>query len=332
MNQPNSALQVCIQSILIYWSSIIIINRKGHFCIYCNQIYKESDADDKEEPWIGCDSCHRWVHQNCERQNGFEIKPNGYLCPCCRNQPSNGSVPSNIPAAALTAAANKHYEPILMKPGAWSSNSKENKKRRRKPTLETNSKKVKQEMKQQLTIDINNSKSNSNQTLSSQNTSNRLCTPTSALSLSPSTTLGLPKAPQPSTSTCYFDNPKQLYDVDSYYKENESQCISPSTNSKLSMSSDDEYSYESNTEEEEEDEYESDNSPQASFICGEDFIDNQQEFIIWDPLKDKKSSVGVSFEQVENLINKNFGYSTLFTRKIQSLSAICAYELSNFDN
>lgn len=60
--------------------------KKGHFCMYCNQIYRESDADDHSNPWIGCDRCSRWVHQKCEEQNGHECKKQkSYLCPDCRS-------------------------------------------------------------------------------------------------------------------------------------------------------------------------------------------------------------------------------------------------------
>jgi hypothetical protein len=31
--------------------------KKGHFCQFCHQIYKESESDDKENPWIGCERC-----------------------------------------------------------------------------------------------------------------------------------------------------------------------------------------------------------------------------------------------------------------------------------
>jgi hypothetical protein len=60
--------------------------KKGHFCIYCNQIYRESDADDPVHPWIGCDRCSRWTHAKCEETNGYKITSGTpYLCPDCRS-------------------------------------------------------------------------------------------------------------------------------------------------------------------------------------------------------------------------------------------------------
>ncbi|KAL9645944.1 hypothetical protein ABK040_015109 [Willaertia magna] len=184
--------------------------KKGHYCIYCNQIYKESDADDKEEPWIGCDNCHRWVHQNCERKNGFEIKPNGYLCPCCRNQ--------NVTASTTTCCSshnlphNKQQSPtlnqvIVNNNSTESHNSsntgtdakQQNKKRRRKPTLDSNTtkdlkKQKKNYRKNNLTIDISsnsNASMNSNSSNSNGNVSfspvlsNKLSTPLSSSSFTP---------------------------------------------------------------------------------------------------------------------------------------------------
>jgi hypothetical protein len=60
--------------------------KKGHFCSFCNQIYRESDADDITNPWIGCDRCSRWIHKKCEEENGVVFTPGiPYLCPDCRN-------------------------------------------------------------------------------------------------------------------------------------------------------------------------------------------------------------------------------------------------------
>jgi hypothetical protein len=60
--------------------------KKGHYCSFCNQIYRESDADDITNPWIGCDRCSRWVHKKCEEVNGVVFTPGvPYLCPDCRN-------------------------------------------------------------------------------------------------------------------------------------------------------------------------------------------------------------------------------------------------------
>jgi hypothetical protein len=77
--------------------------KKGHYCMYCNQIYRESDADDHSNPWIGCDRCSRWVHQKCEEQNGHECKrQKSYLCPDCRSMSttSNASVITTNPTTS----------------------------------------------------------------------------------------------------------------------------------------------------------------------------------------------------------------------------------------
>lgn len=65
--------------------------KKGHSCSYCNQIYRESDADDNSNPWIGCDRCSRWTHQKCEELHGYNCKEGTpYMCPECRNLSKSG--------------------------------------------------------------------------------------------------------------------------------------------------------------------------------------------------------------------------------------------------
>jgi hypothetical protein len=47
--------------------------KKGHFCQFCHQIYKESESDDKENPWIGCERC-KFIFKNkniLKVQDGF---------------------------------------------------------------------------------------------------------------------------------------------------------------------------------------------------------------------------------------------------------------------
>lgn len=74
--------------------------KKGHFCLWCNQIYKEVDADDTNDPWVGCDRCSRWTHKRCEESHGYVFRDHHhhhqeereaaaadnapYLCPQCR--------------------------------------------------------------------------------------------------------------------------------------------------------------------------------------------------------------------------------------------------------
>eukprot|EP01080_Neovahlkampfia_damariscottae_P005957 gene5957-9956_t len=61
--------------------------KKGHFCQFCQQIYKESEADDKENPWIGCERCSRWVHKNCDVEKPELKDGESYKCAECRNNP-----------------------------------------------------------------------------------------------------------------------------------------------------------------------------------------------------------------------------------------------------
>lgn len=234
----------------------------------------------------------------------------------------------------------------MMKPGSGlSQNGAKNgsdKKRRRKPTLESGSKKVKAAASSNsndsgraaistaLTLDIGRAPlKNSNQQAVNYGvaTSNRLSTPTSqgSVCLSPST-LAFPSTPTPmgrvfapSTSTAFDASTvsKQLYD-DSYYND---RCYSPTAASKLSISSDEEYSYESNSDEDSDSCASEDESSTIAPIV------EKQEFIIWDPLNDKNSTVSVSREEAEDMMAQQFGYSTVLTRKIQSLSAICSCEL-----
>lgn len=81
--------------------------KKGHYCMYCNQIYRESDADDHSNPWIGCDRCSRWVHQNCEEQNGHDCKKQkSYLCPDCRSIGDCDTTSQNASPTAITTSSN----------------------------------------------------------------------------------------------------------------------------------------------------------------------------------------------------------------------------------
>jgi large subunit ribosomal protein LP2 len=92
--------------------------KKGHSCIYCNQIYRESDADDNSNPWIGCDRCSRWTHQKCEEKAGFQCKSGSpYMCPECRALQNNDQTGIGLDTA---------------------KNNGNLKKRRRKPTLSSN--------------------------------------------------------------------------------------------------------------------------------------------------------------------------------------------------
>ncbi len=39
------------------------------------QIYRESDADDSENPWLACENCSRWIHKKCFEQTAKTLLP-----------------------------------------------------------------------------------------------------------------------------------------------------------------------------------------------------------------------------------------------------------------
>jgi hypothetical protein len=87
--------------------------------MYCHQIYRESDADDYANPWIGCDRCSRWVHQKCEEANGHHWKQNkAYLCPDCR------CITPESTATTVTTTST----PTTVNPGSQMGKSKSSKK------------------------------------------------------------------------------------------------------------------------------------------------------------------------------------------------------------
>jgi hypothetical protein len=57
--------------------------RKGHFCKYCNEIYRDVHELEGSEPWICCQRCERWAHKNCAKAlPDIPLEPN-YLCTDC---------------------------------------------------------------------------------------------------------------------------------------------------------------------------------------------------------------------------------------------------------
>jgi len=65
---------------------------KNQFCPFCMYVYyKEVDKKSKHT-WLSCETCHRWVHIECERKcGGLEdlnvFQP--YCCPTCKNAASS---------------------------------------------------------------------------------------------------------------------------------------------------------------------------------------------------------------------------------------------------
>jgi len=87
--------------------------KNQHFCYFCKQIYlEEGKASADPKPWIGCDSCERWNHTDCEdkalqkkikwhqdRDEDFE-----YKCPHCRPKtrtPARGKPRRSIPVSQM---------------------------------------------------------------------------------------------------------------------------------------------------------------------------------------------------------------------------------------
>lgn len=99
--------------------------KKGHSCTYCNQIYRESDADDNSNPWIGCDRCSRWTHQKCEEKAGFECKSGSpYMCPECRALQNNDQSSKSPDTAKNNGNLKKRRRKPILPVNTSASNSK----------------------------------------------------------------------------------------------------------------------------------------------------------------------------------------------------------------
>ena len=64
---------------------------KGHFCYYCNAIYRDDLTDTAK--WVECDFCKKWEHFDCELMKGKRYTTvqelndvNHYMCPICINE------------------------------------------------------------------------------------------------------------------------------------------------------------------------------------------------------------------------------------------------------
>jgi hypothetical protein len=64
---------------------------KGHFCYYCNAIYRDDMTDNAK--WVECDFCKKWEHFDCELQKGKRYSTKQelddvkhYMCPICTNK------------------------------------------------------------------------------------------------------------------------------------------------------------------------------------------------------------------------------------------------------
>ena len=64
---------------------------KGHFCYYCNAIYRDDMTDSAK--WVECDFCKKWEHFDCELMKGKRYTTvqelndvKHYMCPICINE------------------------------------------------------------------------------------------------------------------------------------------------------------------------------------------------------------------------------------------------------
>ena len=64
---------------------------KGHFCYYCNAIYRDDMTDSAK--WVECDYCKKWEHFDCELVKGKRYSTvqelndvKHYMCPICINE------------------------------------------------------------------------------------------------------------------------------------------------------------------------------------------------------------------------------------------------------
>ena len=64
---------------------------KGHFCYYCNAIYRDDMTDSAK--WVECDFCKKWEHFDCELMKGKRYTTvqelndvKHYMCPICVNE------------------------------------------------------------------------------------------------------------------------------------------------------------------------------------------------------------------------------------------------------
>lgn len=64
---------------------------KGHFCYYCNAIYRDDMTDTAK--WVECDFCKKWEHFDCEISKGRRYSTTQelndvkqYMCPICVNE------------------------------------------------------------------------------------------------------------------------------------------------------------------------------------------------------------------------------------------------------
>ena len=78
--------------------------KNNQYCDFCRQIYLDHNesAETDGKNWVECDCCEKWVHIECEIENGFkdlnqqlERADFQYFCLSCRNKKQNLSPKQN---------------------------------------------------------------------------------------------------------------------------------------------------------------------------------------------------------------------------------------------
>ena len=79
-NQEKNLCKKCCEAV-----------EKGHFCYYCNAIYRDDMTDSAK--WVECDFCKKWEHFDCELMKGKRYSTvqelndvKHYMCPICINE------------------------------------------------------------------------------------------------------------------------------------------------------------------------------------------------------------------------------------------------------
>lgn len=59
--------------------------KKGHFCKFCKQIFKESELENPLDPMKCCSICQQWFHVRCAHrlQSQCENETASFICPEC---------------------------------------------------------------------------------------------------------------------------------------------------------------------------------------------------------------------------------------------------------
>lgn len=81
---------------------------KNQYCPYCMYVYYKEEDKKAQNTWVSCDTCHRWVHIECELKYGAEAVAGfqQYRCPACKN-------PSQFNAVNISTGNGQTLHPSL---------------------------------------------------------------------------------------------------------------------------------------------------------------------------------------------------------------------------